>query len=349
MASGWSLLRMKVGLGGGRRPGLPAQVRPATVVPSADVGLGDQDVDGFELGDRRRRGGGWSGPAGEQRGDTAGGEGDDEHNDTRGFHTLHFPHDAVTDTGRNCRRRPDRYVVAHGFQQLNVNAWLMRRIQIELIDVARLRSVRACAQPMRRASGRRERGVSMRSADASSTACRDRPRAPRPRARCRRARRHPSGAGARPIPGRRAARGSGISAELDQQQRQRAAEERGVEQIVEQMIEAEPQRGRGRELGVAAADPAAREEAEGDDEHDGSRAGMRAACRRRSCRSSSASTKKPPTRISETRLEIVMVKRSLEAANAIIAGKQHQPDCVGDHVDSIGGSTAAGASRPAES
>ena len=34
-----------------------------------------------------------------------------------------------------------------------------------------------------------------------------------------------------------------------------------------------------------------------------------------------AKTKKPPTSISDTRLEMVMVKRSLEAANAIIAGK----------------------------
>src|ERR671936_2899115 len=33
-----------------------------------------------------------------------------------------------------------------------------------------------------------------------------------------------------------------------------------------------------------------------------------------------ASARKPPTRISDTRLEMVMVRRSLEAANAIIAG-----------------------------
>ena len=33
-----------------------------------------------------------------------------------------------------------------------------------------------------------------------------------------------------------------------------------------------------------------------------------------------ASTKKPPARISDTRLEMVMVRRSLEAANAISAG-----------------------------
>ena len=33
-----------------------------------------------------------------------------------------------------------------------------------------------------------------------------------------------------------------------------------------------------------------------------------------------ASVKKPPTRINDTRLEMVMVKRSVEAANAIIAG-----------------------------
>ena len=41
-------------------------------------------------------------------------------------------------------------------------------------------------------------------------------------------------------------------------QRQRAAEQRGIEQIVGKMAEAEPQRRRRRKLGVAAADPAAR-------------------------------------------------------------------------------------------
>ena len=87
------------------------------------------------------------------------------------------------------------------------------------------------------------------------------------------------------------------------------------------MIEAEPQRGRGRELGVAAADPAAGEEAEGDDENDRSRRRHATAMSPAgSCPVATASTKKPPARISDTRLEIVMVRRSLEAANAISAG-----------------------------
>src|ERR1700716_1578460 len=40
---------------------------------------------------------------------------------------------------------------------------------------------------------------------------------------------------------------------LEQKQLQGAAEQRGIDQIVEEMAKAEPQRGRGRYLGVAAA------------------------------------------------------------------------------------------------
>ena len=35
-------------------------------------------------------------PLGEQRGNAAGGDRNDKNNNTRGFHTLHFPHDAAT-------------------------------------------------------------------------------------------------------------------------------------------------------------------------------------------------------------------------------------------------------------
>ena len=46
---------------------------------------------------------------------------------------------------------------------------------------------------------------------------------------------------------------------------------------------------------------------------------------------SSASTRKPATSASDTRFEIVIVKRSLAAANAIRAGKQQQAGDVEDH------------------
>ena len=88
------------------------------------------------------------------------------------------------------------------------------------------------------------------------------------------------------------------------------------------MVEAEPQRGRGRELGIAAADPALREKAERDDKHQCARPPG-------ACRSSAelmpvtmVSTKKPPASASDIRFEIVIVKRSLEAANAINAGNK---------------------------
>ena len=57
----------------------------------ADVDLGDQHVDGIELGDRCGGGGGRRPPSGQQRGNAAGGDRNPEHNKTRGFHTLHFP------------------------------------------------------------------------------------------------------------------------------------------------------------------------------------------------------------------------------------------------------------------
>src|SRR5690349_1015869 len=56
-------------------------------------------------------------------------------------------------------------------------------------------------------------------------------------------------------------------AELNDEQRQGAAEQRSVDDVIEQMVEAEPQRSCCGELGVAAADPALREKAEADDEN----------------------------------------------------------------------------------
>ena len=58
-----------------------------------DVGLGDQDVDGIDLAARPARRGRRlvAATAGEQRGKAAGGDGDHKNDETRGFHTLHFP------------------------------------------------------------------------------------------------------------------------------------------------------------------------------------------------------------------------------------------------------------------
>ena len=46
-------------------------------------------------------------------------------------------------------------------------------------------------------------------------------------------------------------------AELQDQERQPAAEDRGIDEIVEQMAETEPKRRRRGKLGIAASDPAA--------------------------------------------------------------------------------------------
>ena len=156
----------------------------------------------------------------------------------------------------------------------------MRRIQIELIvgssigstrTSASIRSASVDAVPLGERSTLAGRRVTFRSSPSSASP--DRRRARRRRARCRRARRRPCGAAAAPIPARPAGR-QRRHAELEQQQGQRPAEQRGVEEIGQQMIEAEPQRGRRRELGVAAADPAAREEGEGDGQNDAGGADM---------------------------------------------------------------------------
>src|ERR1700730_11980315 len=57
--------------------------------------------------------------------------------------------------------------------------------------------------------------------------------------------------------------------DLDQQEGQRTAEHRGINEIVHKVVESEPYGGGRGELGVAAAHPAARKEAERDDEHYG--------------------------------------------------------------------------------
>ncbi len=60
--------------------------------PRRDIAPGHQHVDGFESGDRRLHDRcGPFGTPGQQGGNAAGGERNKQDNDTRGFHTLHFP------------------------------------------------------------------------------------------------------------------------------------------------------------------------------------------------------------------------------------------------------------------
>src|SRR5262249_24830898 len=114
----------RAGRGGG--PGLPAEVRRRDLAAEACIRGGDEPVGGLELRDRRRGGRRRVRPTGQQRGDAAGDDGDDEHNDTRGCHTLtSYKSRCGWAPGRNsaglcatATRRPDRYVVVHArFQQ----------------------------------------------------------------------------------------------------------------------------------------------------------------------------------------------------------------------------------------
>ncbi len=78
MAFGRSLLRMKLGAGGGGRPGLPAHVVGGQSGADADFLVAMSTVDGVEFGSGRRRSR-FIGPAGEQRGKTAGGNRNSQH------------------------------------------------------------------------------------------------------------------------------------------------------------------------------------------------------------------------------------------------------------------------------
>src|SRR6185295_16035502 len=90
------------GTGGRHRPDLPLHVLLRHRRAELDVVLRDQDVDGIDLGARLRRLGGRSllaATAREQRGKTTGGNGYDENDYTRGFHTLYFPRSRCGRTG----------------------------------------------------------------------------------------------------------------------------------------------------------------------------------------------------------------------------------------------------------
>src|SRR5580698_6110197 len=146
------------------------------------------------------------------------------------FITLHFPHDNTA----------GRAVIA-GFEQLNVKAWLMRRIQSELMY--------CCFGLAAAHSSDAERGhpLGLRVNDERSDRERDavrnagvlamqpfRPWLPEKYLRHRQ------------------------RAELNQPDRQRAAKQRGIDQIVCEMADAQPKYSCRRKLGVSAADPSLR-------------------------------------------------------------------------------------------
>ena len=131
IASGWSLLRMKFAPAAAAGQVCQRNSLPEMVLPEADVVRGDQHINGFERCDRRLHDCAAAvRTPGQQGGDAAGGERDEQNNDTRGFHTLHFPHDAATDIRRHFDTMPppDRWFAHSGFQQVNVKAWLMSGI-----------------------------------------------------------------------------------------------------------------------------------------------------------------------------------------------------------------------------
>jgi hypothetical protein len=77
--------------GGGRRPDLPLDVVGRHHMAHADIDLGDQDLDRIDLGNRLRGCGGRIRPSRQQCGKSACRNRHAEHDETRGFHTLHFP------------------------------------------------------------------------------------------------------------------------------------------------------------------------------------------------------------------------------------------------------------------
>ncbi len=101
-------------------PCLPADIRGANHLAGGEVVFGDQDIHGSKwrrghlFGRRLRR----PRPARQPRCRAAGGKSDTEYDETRGFHyAFHFPGDTAAGAA-----------VVTGFQELNVKAWLMRRI-----------------------------------------------------------------------------------------------------------------------------------------------------------------------------------------------------------------------------
>ena len=115
--------------------------------------------------------------------------------------------------------------------------------------------------------------------------------------------------------------GSGTVPELQQHERQQPAEDGGNHHVFEQERETEPQRGRGGELGIAAPDPTPREEDESHRQHQQAGQDMASDVRQRHP-IMAAIRKKPTSSAIDRRFEMVMLTRSLAAANAIAAGNR---------------------------
>lgn len=82
------------------RPGLPLHIAGLHGLAETDIVFGDADVDrryarrlDLDFGKLPR-------PAGEHGGNATGSEGDNQHNNTRGFHTLHSHRDRTARVGR---------------------------------------------------------------------------------------------------------------------------------------------------------------------------------------------------------------------------------------------------------
>ena len=97
------------------------------------------------------------------------------------------------------------------------------------------------------------------------------------------------------------------------EQRQRAAEERGIDAVIPKLVEAEPQGGRGCELRVASADPMKGEEQESDGEHAQCAGDMLSDIADRHMQRE-GQQEEPHEESPRNRLEIVIVKRSEKAA-----------------------------------
>ena len=108
------------------------------------------------------------------------------------------------------------------------------------------------------------------------------------------------------------------------EKREQAAEEGRVDSVFAEMLPADPDRGRRGELGVAAADPAEGEHAEGEDEDAEAAGEMDQDVLAREPRRDSANGTNTATSAIEMRFEIVIVKRSDSAANAISDGEEEE-------------------------
>ena len=164
----------------------------------------------------------------------------------------------------------------------------MRRAELKRREIRRIRNRIADIEIARARIRRRP---------ASSTASADRPAARPPRAQCRRARRRLPDAAVPPRPDQRGTAAAASARNCNDQDRERTAKKRGIDQIVQQMAEAEPQRGSRRELSIAAADPAAGKAAERHRQAPAPRPRDATAGPRRSMPQSSARTAKPAIRI----------------------------------------------------